>query len=116
MSTAIEPWRKETFFGNLRARWSMRRRDLPPGRKGMPYLGNLLPLVRDPLGYCTRMTREYPRLFTTNFGRPQLEVWLNDPDLIEEMFVGNAKSYRKESITRQLIPLLGRGLLTSEGE
>ena len=107
---------EKSFAAKVRARWNLRKSRLPPGPKGLPVLGNVVPFMRDPLGFCVAMSRAYPQLFTTSLGRLQVEVWINDPGLIEEMFVGQAKSYRKDSITRQLIPILGRGLLTSEGE
>jgi cytochrome P450 len=41
---------------------------------------------------------------------------LNDPELIEDVLVGKHRSCIKDKSTRDLMPLAGQGLLTSEGE
>src|ERR1700761_7600408 len=106
---------EETFAEQLRIRLIARKSNMPPGPKGLPLLGNIHTFVRDPLGFCERMAREHGDLATTSLAL-SMQVWLNDPDLIDEVFVGQAKSLRKDTVTRQLMPLMGQGLLTSEGE
>lgn len=88
---------------------------MPPGPRGLPLLGNAGPFLRDPLGFCVKLSRAHRDLVTTSMGL-QTQVWLHEPHLIEEVFVAEAKAWRKDNVTRQLIPLMGRGLVTSEGE
>lgn len=115
MTDAAELLREDTFADQLRTRWIARRSNLPPGPKGLPFLGNASAFLRDPLGFTLQLSREHGPLVTTSLGL-QTEVWINEPSLIDEVFVGHAKAWRKDSVTRQLIPLMGRGLVTSEGE
>jgi cytochrome P450 len=57
-----------------------------------------------------------PRIGRTNFGRIDV-VLLNTPELVPELLLERADDFRKSPILRTLAqPLLGNGLLTSEGE
>jgi cytochrome P450 len=46
---------------------------------------------------------------------PNSVYMVNDSDLIEQVLLGEHQSCIKDEITRQLIPLLGAGLVTNEG-
>jgi cytochrome P450 len=48
-------------------------------------------------------------------GRPPV-VWLSDPDLIKTVFLDDRETYQKIVQIRLLSPLLGKGILTSEGD
>ncbi len=87
----------------------------PPGPRGLPLLGSVLPMVRDPLAFFSKMTLEYGPLSHALVGGAHL-YWVNDPSLIEDFVVGNHKSSIKDLPTRELKVLVGNGLLTSEGE
>ena len=115
MTNTAELSRPDSFVKQLRSRWTARNSHLPAGPSKLPVLGDALPFMRDPLGYVVRMSREYSALCTTSMGLG-MQVWVNDPELIDEVFVARAKTWQKDTNTRQLIPLLGQGLLTSEGE
>src|ERR1700742_3943261 len=57
-----------------------------------------------------------PRIGRTNFGRVDV-VLLNTPELVPELLLERVDDFRKSPILRTLArPLLGEGLLTSEGE
>jgi len=88
---------------------------LPPGPTGVPLLGVGPRFARDPLQFTLDMSRRYGDIACTHFGARTL-IWLNHPRLIEEVFVGQHRACIKDPTTRELMPLLGHGLLTNEGE
>lgn len=61
-----------------------------------------------------RRAYERPAMVGSFLGRTQ--VLLNDPDAIQHVLVRNAANYRRPAISRRLLaPLVGDGLLLSEG-
>jgi len=87
----------------------------PPGPTGVPLLGMGPRFVRDPLGFTLEMAKNHGDIACTHFG-PRTLIWLNHPRLIEEVFVGQHRACIKDPTTRALIPVLGNGLLTNEGD
>lgn len=89
---------------------------LPPGPKGTLIAGNLREFARDRLDFYVRLAREYGDLSSFRFG-PFRRVFLaNHPDLIEQVLVTDAKHYIKHFGARNYMPVLGNGLVTSEGD
>jgi cytochrome P450 len=87
----------------------------PPGPRGLPLLGSLPALIRDPMAFYRSMSLDYGPLAYTRLG-PKRFYTVNEPALVEEFLVGQQRSYVKDPITHSLIALVGQGLLTSEGE
>jgi cytochrome P450 len=87
---------------------------LPASPKGHFLSGNLPDYRRDPLGFFRRCAQEYGDFVPLRFG-PVQAVLLNHPDLVEELLVTNYRNVIKGRILRNS-PLLGNGLLTSEGD
>lgn len=87
----------------------------PPGPKGLPFVGSAPAVMHDPLRFYRRMTLEYGPIAHATIG-PASFYLVNESSLIEEFLVGQHKSCVKDAITRTLYPLVGHGLLTSEGE
>lgn len=87
----------------------------PRGPKGAPLVGSLPALGRDPLGFLLDLGRNYGAVSFATVGRSRLYM-LNEPALIEEALVGRHRECVKDFGTRELVPLVGQGLLTSEGE
>ena len=87
---------------------------LPPGPRGVPLLGSLPALSRDLLGFLIEM-RDYGDVSFARFGTAP-SYMLNQPALIEELLVGRHRECVKDAGTRELIPLIGHGLVTSEGD
>ncbi len=85
------------------------------GPRGWPLFGVVLPFGKDPLGYLERMQREYGDLSRYRLG-PLSVLQVNHPDAIEQVLVTNHRHFIKDVGTRDLMPIVGRGLLTSEGE
>jgi cytochrome P450 len=87
----------------------------PNGPKGVPLLGTLPALARDPLGYFCDLGRSYGDISCARIGAGTAYM-VSHPDLIEEVLIGKYRDCMKDLGTRELIPLVGQGLLTSEGE
>jgi len=87
----------------------------PPGPRGTLIMGSFAALQRDLLGFVVDMQRGYGPVSHARFATQHLYS-INHPELIERVLVGEAKSCVKDLSTRELMPLVGQGLLTSEGE
>jgi cytochrome P450 len=94
---------------------SKSRTTLPPGPKGLPWLGTLLWLYRDFPGWLHTMGHDYGGISSTRLG-PTTMWMVNAPELIEEVLMGRHRQCVKDPSTRELRSLVGTGLLTSEGE
>lgn len=70
--------------------------------------------MRDQLAYLEWATREYGDVVRLRLG-PLNSYVLRDPEFIEEVLRVQADNFMKDRMTRWLIPLVGEGLLTSEG-
>ncbi|WP_435333285.1 cytochrome P450 [Haloarchaeobius sp. TZWWS8] len=88
----------------------------PPGPRGLPILGNTLDASRDLLSFRTAVARTYgPIASFETLG--QEFCLLTDPDLIEQVLVHENQRYVKGDLFQRLLsPVVGKGLLTSEGE
>jgi len=91
------------------------RLPLPPGPTGWPVLGSLPQYYRNPMGFYRGLTLDYGPISMVRLG-PQHTYFVNDPKLVEELLQGRAKSCVKDMTTRSLRPLIGNGLLVSEGD
>lgn len=87
---------------------------LPPGPRGLPLVGSLAFIIRDPLRFYRRLSLEFGDVSYARVGPAQL-YFVNHPDLIEQVLLGEHQNCIKDAIARDLIPLLGAGLLTNEG-
>src|SRR5262249_29518024 len=87
---------------------------LPPGPKGTIIGGNLRQLRAGPRGFFLSTAREYGPLSSFRIG-PKRVFLATDPDLIEQVLVTDAKHYIKHFGARAFKPVLGNGLVTSEG-
>ncbi|ODM88138.1 Farnesoate epoxidase [Orchesella cincta] len=57
----------------------------PPGPISLPLLGNVLQLVRDPLGVLQKWAVKYGPIFSIKMG-PQDTIVVSDPKLVKELF------------------------------
>src|SRR3954462_4901175 len=88
---------------------------LPAGPRGIPFLGNTVELLADPLAFLSRISREYGDV--VRFTVPGQKVYLlNHPDAIEETLKASGEDLIKDDFTQRLSIAVGRGLLTSDGE
>jgi cytochrome P450 len=88
---------------------------VPPGPRGYPLLGSLPAFFRRPLEHYRELSNDYGPIAHAKMG-PHSMYMVGDPTLVEELLVGQHKACRKDFITRAVIPLVGYGLLTNEGE
>ena len=88
---------------------------VPPGPKGRFLLGSLVELSRDWLGFYARCAREHGDLVYFHILHVPLYLVVHPRD-IEFILVTNAGNFTKSEDYRALARVLGRGLLTSEGE
>ena len=86
-----------------------------PGPKGGFYFGSGVDFRRDQLGFYESCAREYGDLAATRMG-PFRVLLIYHPDAIEELLVTRNRDFVKSPGVRLLRPLLGDGLLLSEGD
>jgi cytochrome P450 len=72
-------------------------------------------MSRDPLGFLTRMQKEYGDVVRMPFALAPIYL-VTQPDLIGRVLVNTEKNNRKSFGYRRLKLLLGEGLVTSSGE
>jgi len=88
----------------------------PPGPKGLPLLGMTFAIRRDALGTLRQVAREYGDIVRLPVAF-QDRIFLNRPDLIEQILVVQQAKFHKSELTKRIVGrLLGQGLLISEGE
>jgi cytochrome P450 len=87
---------------------------IAPEIPGLPLVGNALGYGRGQLDWLTAAARRGPCVRIRFFHQPYLLV--NEPALIEEALVTKGKLFKKDIFARGLKPVLGEGLLTSEGD
>jgi cytochrome P450 len=95
--------------------WRATHRKFPPGPSEVLKRWSFGPLNNNPLEYFTGIAREYgdiAGLRILNFKT----IFINHPDLIEEVLVTNARLYTKGRVLRANRHVFGEGLLTSEGD
>ena len=88
---------------------------LPPGPKGLPIIGNTIAYARDPVGYLYGMTGRYGDVIYYKVG-PTGVYFLNSPEYVRDVLVTQSRKFVKGPWTGWLRPMLGSGLLTSDGE
>src|SRR5438552_1954842 len=88
---------------------------LPPRPPGRWFTGHLGDFARDRLGFMERCAREYGDVTAVRLG-PHCVYLVNHPDLIEEVLVTKSRHFIKHFALRLNPLILGKGLLTSEGD
>jgi cytochrome P450 len=88
---------------------------LPPGPPGHVLVGSLPEFRRDVLGFFAACAREYGDVVPLRVPRRRL-VLLSHPDLVEEVLTAHARRTTKTVLLNMLRPVLGDGLLLSEGD
>src|SRR6267154_1083414 len=95
--------------------WRATGKKFPPGPSDGLKRWSLGPLNDNPLEYFTKIACAYgdiAGLRILNFKT----IFINHPDLIEEVLVTNARKYSKGRVLRANRHVFGEGLLTSEGD
>jgi cytochrome P450 len=92
----------------------MQKKKTPPGPKGLFLLGNTLQFARDPLGFLTRTAREYGDIAKMKLLQGEAYL-LSNPDHIEYVLTTTNRNFKRDKGVQLLRPLLGNGLVLSEG-
>jgi cytochrome P450 len=87
----------------------------PPGPPGRLIRGHLPEFRRDRLAFFVRCARDYGDVVALRFGHRRIFL-VSRPDLIEQVLVGEARNVIKHFALRLNPLVLGKGLLTSEGD
>ena len=88
---------------------------LPPGPRGVPFLGMLPAVRRSPTTVFLDAARRYGEVVYFKIG-PRHGYLITNPADIRHVLQDNARNYRKSPLYDKLRVLLGNGLLTSEGD
>src|SRR5438067_124705 len=88
---------------------------LPPGPKGSLIGGSLRAFGAGRLDFFLDVVREYGDIVSLRFG-PKRIFLISHPDLVEQVLVTDARHYIKHFGARMYKPVLGNGLVTSEGD
>jgi len=90
---------------------------LPSGPARLPYIGNLLSLRLDPLGYLQRLQRTYGNMTTIYFGKNPA-VLLFRPEYIRYVLVEHPRDFSNRGVLRNDNDdgFASEGLLTIDGE
>jgi cytochrome P450 len=87
---------------------------LPPGPKSSAPGGQLVAMTRDPLSFMMKLASNYGEIAHFKLG-PQDTVLINRPDYINDILVAHDWNFLKGRGLKRARRVLGRGLLTSEG-
>jgi cytochrome P450 len=91
-------------------------RPLPQGPRGHWLLGSLADFRRDILGFYADCARQFGDIVHYRLGWRHLCL-INHPDYAEQVLITDSKLYAKRTyVLNLLVPVLGNGLLTSEGD
>ena len=88
---------------------------LPPGPKGTLIGGSLSQIGPRRVDFFLDLARTYGPIASFRIGRSRLFL-ISDPDLIQQVLVTDARFYMKHFGARTFKPILGNGLVTSEGD
>ncbi len=86
-----------------------------PVHPGLPLLGNALSLARDPLGFFSKLHRQYGRVVRLSLGGRR-QFLLFQPDDVKHVLQENNRNYVRSPAFLVLKRFLGEGLLTSDGD
>lgn len=93
---------------------SSKNKKLAPGPKRKALGDQLVAMSRDPLRFLLKTAREYPDIATFKLG-PQRTFLLSKPEYVEDVLVANDWNFLKGRGLQRAKKVLGKGLLTSEG-
>lgn len=88
----------------------------PPTAPRLPIVGNALSLAKDPLAFLQGMRHTHGDVVNVRIG-PLRTTLIHDPDLVLDILVTRNRLWQKDFyLQTTLKPVLGNGLLASEGD
>ncbi len=89
---------------------------LPPGPRKLPYIGNLLSMRQDPLGYIQQLQRTYGNMATIHMGKMPV-VLLFRPEHVRYLLIEHPRAFSNRSAVQDGDEsVANEGLLTIDGE
>jgi cytochrome P450 len=90
---------------------------LPPGPKGLPFIGNYFDFQWQPLHFSRELQRNYGAVATVYFGK-SLVLFVFRPEHIRYFLIENSRNFIKQTATGNtgVKLFLGDGLLTIDGD
>lgn len=88
---------------------------LPPGPPALPLLGHLPQLRSNLLGFLGGVVRAYGPVATFRVGRQPMVLMVR-PEAVRDVLIERARVLTSAEFNVLLQPVLGRGLLTTDGE
>jgi len=88
---------------------------VPPTLPGLPFFGNSIRYLRDPLGFLRETASRHGDVVRVSIG-PLKMTLVSHPELVESVLVTHNRLWQKDRFMRVLRPVLGDGLLSSEGD
>jgi cytochrome P450 len=89
---------------------------IPAGPKGLPYIGCLNGLLRNPMDFWTNIGIRYGGIARVPLKRGRHVYLISDPRLLYELLVTNRSRYRKNIRYKAAVDTFGAGLLLNEGD
>ncbi len=87
----------------------------PPGPRGVPFLGMLPAIKRDPTGVFIKAARRFGDVVYMRFG-PRRGYLITNPADVRHVLQDNARNYHKSPLYDKLRQAIGNGLLTSDDD
>lgn len=87
----------------------------PPGPPGRWLSGHVRDYAQDPLGFVTFCAHKYGDVVGIRLG-PRRAYLVTHPDLVEQVLVADNRHYVKDFTLKLYRPILGNGLLMSDGD
>jgi len=87
----------------------------PPGPRGLPIIGCLLPFLRSPMEAMARAARVHGGIARIPIRGKYLYL-VSDPELVRELLVTHREKFVKNTRYRHMQALVGQGLLLSEAD
>jgi cytochrome P450 len=88
---------------------------IPPGPRGLPVIGHLMPFLRSPMEAMKNVALRYGGIARIPI-RGKFLYLVSDPDLLHELLVTQRHCYMKNTRYHHMKVLVGQGLLLSEGD
>ena len=88
---------------------------IPPGPKGLPILGSVIPFFKDTLSFLKDTASHYGDIAYFQLGNRNIYM-LNHPDDIQDVLITNNRNFSKSRALQRAKLVVGEGLLTSEGD
>ena len=88
---------------------------LPPGPRGLPFVGDALAFGYYPLRFLRRLERRYGRMASIHLGHHPF-VLLFRPEQVRYVLMEHPRNFTSSEVNATLRRLLGNGLLNMDGE